>query len=959
MSRGNLARVDTSGGELSPLVYGRVDLPVYQKGLEWQKNLYSLPEGASRFRNAWKNAHNTKSHGTGELMKFEFNNSDTYLLSLQDNVMRVYRDTAPVLYTAVAITAITKANPGSLTITGHGFATGDEIFITGVLGMTDISEQFYLAQYVNANTITLKDTFGNAVDTTNFQTYTSGGTAAKVFEFAMPYEEDDLEDVHFTQSADTIHFACANYPPFALTRRDHTKWYINTGALQTPAVITGITKANPGVFTTQSEHGFVNGNLVWIAEVAGMTEVNNGLYIVDTVPTATTFTVAATTGVPLDTSGFTTFSSTTLGVAFKRVGRTSDPFNQRIFSGITKANPGVFSTTAAHGLVINDEVYITEVKGMTEVNNTRYFVNTVPSASSFTLKDSAGTVLNTTSFTTFVTGGTETPIKYCPRTVAFLQEARKGYGGWPAQPDGLAFSKAPSSSTGATQFEDFTTGANDTDGIRFTLASIFNTLEAVLWMGTSGDQLVIGTTGSIRRLQGVNKDAFITPSSTKAPAVNNVGATNRQPVANGRSLYYVEDTGKSIRSFAFDLNSDSFATVDQNLVTSNLARPGFKKVIEQRGRPDTVWALRNDGVLAGMTFKESENVYAWHRHEAAGQSRDTDNNFQPWGKILSIAVVPRANNTPRLWAIIERESGGVTSRYIEYLSDPVSYEIAHSYFSDTGYDNQVADLERYENSRWEMLKDDVYVDSALTYDGRLVGGSITMTPGAITGSSVTFTASSSFFTSAMVGRQIIKPYSRWGYGGGVAQITGYTSGTQVTCEILSDFDSTDVMAAGQWIITTDTLRGLRLFNGQSVRVQADGGDIGDFEVSNGVLSLAKQAGIIHVGLPYKGLYITMNMDVAGVRGTAQAKIRRIVSVAMRLFASIGLKIGTTPWNAKEVVLRKNEDPLDRPDPLFDGVFETPLEDVHSRDSKQICIVKDSATPLTILSIDADVEVVDA
>lgn len=957
MSRGNLAIVNTSGGELSPLVYGRIDLPVYQKGLEWQKNFFSLPQGASKFRNAWKNVHNTKSHGKGELIKFEFNNSDTYLLSLQDNVMRVYRDTAPVLETAKNITAITKANPGVLTITGHGFATGDEIFITGVGGMTDISEQFYLAQYVNANTITLKDTFGNAVDTTNFQTYTSGGTAAKVFEFAMPYEEEDLEKVHYTQSADTIHFACANYPPFSLTRRDHTKWYVNTGVLQSPAVITNITKANPGVFTTQSEHGLAAGDKIWITDVLGMTEVNNALFAVNSTPTTTTFTVATTTPVILDTSGYTTYASG--GVVFKRIGRTSDPFKQTILADITKANPGVFTVQGSHGVVINDEVYIAEVKGMTEVNNKRYFVNTVPSAGTFTLKDANGTPLNTTSFTTFVTGGTVTPIKYCPKTVTFLQEARKAYGGWPAQPDGLAFSRAPDSATGATRFEDFTTGANDTDSIRFTLASIFNTLEAILWMGTSGDQLVIGTTGSIRRIQGVNKDAFITPSSIKAPAVNNVGATSRQPVSNGRSLYYVEDTGKSIRSFAFDFQSDSFSTVDQNLVTDNLARPGFKKVLEQRGRPDMVWALRNDGVLAGMTFKESENIYAWHRHEAAGQSRDTDNNFQPWGKILSIAIVPRANNTPRLWAIIEREFNGVTSRYIEYLSDPASYEIAHSYFSNVGYDNQVADLQRFNNSRWEMLKDDVYVDSALTYDGRLVGGSITITPGATTGASVTFTASSSFFNSAMVGRQIIKPYSRWGYGGGVAKITGYTSGTQVTCEILSDFDNTNVMAAGQWIITTDTLRGLRLFNGQTVRVQADGGDIGDFEVSNGVLSLGKQCGIVHVGLPYKGLYITMNMDVAGVRGTAQSKIRRVVKAAMRLFASLGFKIGTTPWNAKDVVLRVNEDPLDRPEPLFDGVFETNLEDVHSRDSKQICIVKDSATPLTILSLDAEVEVVDA
>ncbi len=958
MSTGNLAVVNFSGGEVSPLIYGRVDLPINLKGLEWQKNFYSLLQGGSRFRNGWKNVHNTKAHGLGSLIKFVFSQSDTYMLLLQDKGMRVYRNDAPVTLTPKNITAITQANPGQLTITGHGFSTGDEIFITGVKGMTDVSEQFFLAQVVDPNNITLKDTFGNAINTTNFQAYTSGGTAAKIFEFAMPYASADVSKVHYTQGADTMHFASAGYPPFYLHRRDHTKWYVTTAQLSNPRIITNITQANPGVFTTQNDHGLAVDDHVWLDDIEGMTEINKAHFLVNTTPSTTTFTLKATDagGTALNTNPLTAYTAG--GVLFSRTARTADPFGQKTIRAISQANPGVFNVSA-HGLKVGEEIYVADVNGMTQVNNNRYFINTVASVNTFTVKDANGTPVDTTGFSAYRTGGQIIKIANCPQTVAFLQEARKAYGGWTAQPDGIAMSKAPDSATGATRFEDFTTGANDTDGIRFTLASVFNTLEAVLWMGVVNDELIIGTTGSIRRLQGGAGNAFITPSSIKAPAVNNVGTLAKQPISNGRSLYYIEDTSKSVKSFVFDFDSNGFTSIDNNLTNGNLTNRGIVQLAEQQGKPDILWALRKDGILAGLTFKESENIYAWHRHEVAGQSRDEDNRLQPRGKVISIAVIPRANNVSRLWAIIEREFNGVTSRYVEYLSDVVAYEVVHHYVTGTDYETQVADVACWQNARREAVRDDVYVDSSVSYDGRLVGAGKTLTPAATTGNSINFDTNSSFFDSSMIGRQLIKTYSREGEGGGVAEIVSITSGTRAVCNILVDFDSTNAIASGQWIITTNTIRGLRIFEGQTVRVQTDGADGGEYEIENGVLSLNGQSGVIHVGLPYKGLWITTNMDVAGVIGSAQAKVRRILNYAMRVFASMGFKIGTTPWNARDAVLRLNEDLTDVPNVLYDGIVDDILADGHSRQSKQICVVKDTPTPLTILSIDAKIEVEDA
>jgi len=76
-----------------------------------------------------------------------------------------------------------------------------------------------------------------------------------------------------------------------------------------PGTITGITQANPGVFTVSSAHGLEEGDIVTIHSVSGMTEVNDHVYYVSTTPATTTFTLVDVQWNVLDTSGFTAYSS--------------------------------------------------------------------------------------------------------------------------------------------------------------------------------------------------------------------------------------------------------------------------------------------------------------------------------------------------------------------------------------------------------------------------------------------------------------------------------------------------------------------------------------------------------------------------------------------------------------------------------------------------------------------------
>jgi hypothetical protein len=67
---------------------------------------------------------------------------------------------------AKAITGATNANPVSITCTGHGFVTGDIVFISGVLGNLNANGE-YAITVVNANTFTLNGRSGSGGYTAN------------------------------------------------------------------------------------------------------------------------------------------------------------------------------------------------------------------------------------------------------------------------------------------------------------------------------------------------------------------------------------------------------------------------------------------------------------------------------------------------------------------------------------------------------------------------------------------------------------------------------------------------------------------------------------------------------------------------------------------------------------------------------------------------------------------------
>jgi hypothetical protein len=71
-----------------------------------------------------------------------------------------------------SISGASQANPCQITCVGHGFTTGDNILITGVVGMVEINDMIHTITVTGVDTFTL-----DGVDSTAYGVYVSGGKA--------------------------------------------------------------------------------------------------------------------------------------------------------------------------------------------------------------------------------------------------------------------------------------------------------------------------------------------------------------------------------------------------------------------------------------------------------------------------------------------------------------------------------------------------------------------------------------------------------------------------------------------------------------------------------------------------------------------------------------------------------------------------------------------------------------
>jgi len=142
-------------------------------------------------------------------------------------------------------------------------------------------------------------------------------------------------------------------------------------------------------------------------------------------------------------------------------------------------------------------------------------------------------------------------------------------------------------------------------------------------------------------------------------------------VVVGKQTLYLQEKGGKVRSLGYSFADDAFVGTDLTILSSHLFH-GYEIVdwAYQEAPYSCVWAVRDDGVLLGLTYLPEHEVAAWHRH-------DTD------GEVESVCVVSE-DGGDAVYLAVKRTFGETTKRFIERMDDRDWTDIEDAFFVDCG-----------------------------------------------------------------------------------------------------------------------------------------------------------------------------------------------------------------------------------------------------------------------------------
>lgn len=253
MASARLAQYGFSGGAIGHQLTGRTDLEKYALSLRTAKNVLITKYGGILNRPGSEFIGEVRDSAEfTRLIPFQFGTVQAYVLELGDELMRPIKDDGQITESAVTITGgVTKANPGVVTAASHGFSDGDKVYPASIGGMVELLDgRTFTVADATTHTFTLVDMWGDPVDTTNYTTYTSGGTFSRLYQLSLPYTAANVFSVDYAQTNDTCYLTHLSYATSKLTRSGHASWSLTTvtwgPALSAPAGATAAAGSGSG-----------------------------------------------------------------------------------------------------------------------------------------------------------------------------------------------------------------------------------------------------------------------------------------------------------------------------------------------------------------------------------------------------------------------------------------------------------------------------------------------------------------------------------------------------------------------------------------------------------------------------------------------------------------------------------------------------------------------------------------
>jgi len=263
------------------------------------------------------------------------------------------------------------------------------------------------------------------------------------------------------------------------------------------------------------------------------------------------------------------------------------------------------------------------------------------------------------------------------------------------------------------EYQNFTNGAIDTDGMTWTIAS--GEVNSIRWISPA-KVLGLGTSGGVFALSSGTDIIALTPSNVLVQLETRFGTAPIQPKQIDNFTYYIQRNNNILREFAYEFAADTYNAKDMTLIASHILGSRIVDMDYQQSPHNTIWCVRSDGTIATMTRQIEQEVIAWARIV-------TDGIYE------SLAIIPNeTDGFDEIWTIVNRTINGNTVRYIEYFkNEDYGPDQEDAFFVDCGltYDSTatttVSGLDHLEGETVAIL-----ADGAVHAQKVVSGGSVTL-----------------------------------------------------------------------------------------------------------------------------------------------------------------------------------------------------------------------------------------
>lgn len=463
------------------------------------------------------------------------------------------------------------------------------------------------------------------------------------------------------------------------------------------------------------------------------------------------------------------------------------------------------------------------------------------------------------------------------------------------------------------------------DAYNFTLDS--NQVNTINWI-VPLNTLVLGTSGSEWVMSGGASGVAITNSTVEAKQQSQWGSSVLPPLVVGNRVLFLERSGTALRDIEYSREAGAYVGADRAILASHLLER--HEVVDwcyQRSPNSTIWAVRDDGALLGLTYYNEHEVWAWSRHT-------TD------GKVKSIASVPNIDGTDTVYMAIRRTILGDVIDFVESLAERIATsendrtgepDVRNSFFVDSGLSlDAPQSLETIFFDQFEtivvvtghgLINDDI-IDIAgvpLLLDGEEY-------PGLNTRYVVGTTQTDSF------------------------KLLDVITGLSVIFENYGNLVSDPGGSVRQAVLSVS---GLTHLEGEEVAVLADGNVVYGKVVDSGGITLDLEASRVHVGLPFVSRLHTFGSVLQTDAGTTQDKITDVKEVQVQLDNTRALMVGPSEDRLVDVPFRTTE-AYGVPTSLFTGKKNVSIYSGDGEDGS-IFVKNVEPLPITVLSIIAGLD----